>query len=155
MFKIIDIVEIKTYFVCDWKGYRIQVRIFIKLTEPMTKSTGLKSGLLFKYLWSPSQRHSICIETKGYWAWLHCKWYCKTSNKFKFNGNLLVKKNDAICSQAQGSVAAQQLSLIQCYINFPIYAALVKYKALKHLEVAVCYVGVDACGGCVWEGLSC
>lgn len=64
----------------------------------------------------------------------------KLPTKFKCNGNLLVKKNDAICSQAQGSVAVQQLSLIQCYINFPIYAALVRFKAPKHFEVAVCYV---------------
>lgn len=63
-----------------------------------------------------------------------------------------MKKNDAICSEAQGSVAVQQLSLIQCYINFPIYAALVKYKALKHFEVAVCYVCVFVCM-CVCVGV--
>lgn len=43
--------------------------------------------------------HCIHIKEKGYWVWVCCKWYCKTF-KFKFNGNLLVKKNDAICSQA-------------------------------------------------------
>lgn len=32
---------------------------------------------------------------------------------------------------AGGGVAVQRLSLIQCYINFPIYAALVKKKKKK------------------------
>lgn len=77
----------------------------------------------------------------------------KTSDWFKFNGDLLVKRNDAILPAAPGSVALQQLSLIQCYINFSIYAAVVKYKALQHSEEPArtrvyIYVGVSAR---VWE----
>lgn len=62
-----------------------------------------------------------------------------------------MKRNDAILPAAPGSVALQQLSLIQCYINFSIYAAVVKYKALQHSEEPArvyIYVGVSAR---VWE----
>lgn len=39
------------------------------------------------------------------------------------------------CSAAVA--AAEQLTVIQCYINFSINAGAVKYEALKHCEVAV------------------
>jgi len=38
------------------------------------------------------------------------------------------------CSAAVA--AAEQLTVIQCYINFSINAGAVKYEALKHCEVA-------------------
>lgn len=42
------------------------------------------------------------------------------------------------CSAAVA--AAEQLTVIQCYINFSINSGAVKYEALKHCEVAAWFL---------------
>lgn len=97
------------------------------------------------------KRHSeanICIETKRVTErGLPCEWCCQPSSKFK---NLMVtcrwrKMTQYAAQPARGGVAVEQLSLIQCYINFPIYAALVKIWSPGAFWGARVTFVVDAC----------
>ena len=52
--------------------------------------------------------------------------------------------NGPLFPQSRGfTAAAEQLTFIQCYINFSITGTAVKHRALKHYEVVVWHLFID------------